>query len=602
MTAASPDRSDHIDSSSGPETTPKAVDDETLIHLTLLWEESWEHGVDRSPEQLVGDRTELIEPLRQRIDLLKKTAWMNEPLGSSSTGDGAPPAADQVNGLESLPDRYQVRRLLGLGGHGAVFEAFDQELKRVVAIKTAILADARVDLIEEARRVAGLRHPSIVRVFDVLRIDSRSLIVSEFIEGETLADVIARGPLRLKRAVDIAATIADALDFAHRQTIVHRDVKPSNILLDRDGRPHLADFGIAARSGVADPLFSGTLRYASPEQVRDDTPVVDGRSDIYSLGVVLFEMLTGRSPYPARTAAALREQVLFQTLRQPTFDNARVPDESARILQTCLAKLPVDRFRTAADLASQLRSSQSSPVEVMTRRRVLSWSAAAAGGAVAAAAGFAVGRIRQSSDRGDDTQNRPPSLHSDDGSLSFDGRTRILTDVFRTVPVTLEAWIRPDFYIGNNDQWVIGSDVPSHYGLSLGLAGSQLVAEYRGGIVHSPAAVPPNRWSHVAATFEAEKTTLFLNGRLVATGPGSTFERDTRFVIGNVGETNLICFYRGDLRSLRISSGIRFESPFVPDKLSRDETTLLLIDESSRESADLVIDETGEPLGRIEIF
>lgn len=599
MNAASPDRSTRVDRSSAPE----ATDDETLIRLAVLWEESWEHGIDRSIEQLVGDRTELIEPLRQRIDSLKRTAWMNEPLGSSSADDQPPPTADLMGGLESLPSRYQVKRLLGRGGHGAVFEAFDRELERTVAIKTAVLTDGSIDLIEEARRVAGLRHPSIVRVLDVLRIDSRSVIVSEFIEGKTLAEVIARGPVRIRRAIDIAAAVADALDFAHRQNIVHRDVKPSNILLDRDGHPHLTDFGIAAYSSTVATEFSGTLRYASPEQVRADTPTIDGRSDIYSLGIVLFEMFNGASPYPARTAAALREQVLFQTPRDLNTVNERFPDEVASILRKCVAKLPAERFLRAADLATELRSLRSHRAKLASRRQVINWGLATAGGVVAATGGFAVGRLGQQTDAvNHDARDRRSALFGPDGSLRFDGRTRILTDVRRRVPVTLEAWIRPDFYASVNDQWIIGSDIPSHYGLSLGLAGSQLAAEYGGGVIHSPAAVPPNRWSHVAATFGANETTLFLNGQPVATGPGSAFERDTQFVIGNVGETNLICFYKGDLRSLRISTGTRFASKFAPGVLDRDETTLLLIHDSTSQNADVLVDETGEPLGRIEIF
>ena len=170
------------------------------------------------------------------------------------------------------------------------------------------------------------------------------------------------------------------------------------------------------------------------------------------------------------------------------------------------------------------------------------------------------------------------------------------------MPVTLEAWVRPDSYPssyeGQTDQFVIGSDIMGHYGLGIGITGSMLIAQYRSDILRSSVSVPPGRWSHVAATFTTDETKLFLDGELVANGPGSVLERDTHFVVGNVGENNLLYFYRGDLRSARITEGIRYKSDFEPSELEDDGATLLLIDSSTFGQDD----ESVQPRGIVETF
>lgn len=213
-------------------------------------------------------------------------------------------------------------------------------------------------LLEEARKVAKLRHPGIVTVYDVGREDGSVFVVSDLIDGENLADRIARSKPSISETIGLVAEVADALGFAHDEGFVHRDIKPANILIDRQGKPLITDFGIAA---TVDDLArgrnitSGTLPYMAPEQVAGEIQLIDGRTDLYALGVVLYEMLTGRQPYQARTPTALREQILF---RSPVPLRSVEPDistELERVCLRCLSKHPADRFSSARDFAAELR-------------------------------------------------------------------------------------------------------------------------------------------------------------------------------------------------------------------------------------------------------
>ncbi len=273
---------------------------------------------------------------------------------------------DFVPGDEQQPQqigRYRVQKILGKGGFGLVYLAFDEQLKRAVAIKVAharLIArpeDAEAYL-TEARTVASLDHPNIVPVHDVGSTEQfPCYVVSKYIDGTDLFTRLKQARLSLQEAVELVATVAEALHYAHKQEIVHRDIKPGNILLDKSGKPFVADFGLALREQDVGhgPIFAGTPAYMSPEQARGEGHRVDGRSDIFSLGIVLYELLVGRRPFKGESTAELLVQVTTFEPRPPRQVDDRIPKELERICLKSLAKRASERYSTAKDLTDDLR-------------------------------------------------------------------------------------------------------------------------------------------------------------------------------------------------------------------------------------------------------
>jgi serine/threonine protein kinase len=265
---------------------------------------------------------------------------------------------------------YRIERFLGAGAMGEVYLAQDPHIERPLAIKTVKtvrlagppqeIADHKKSLLREARAAGRLLHPNIVTLFDAGEAGDIVFLAFEFVEGPDLSSRVGTPPpLSLREVLHVLEQSADALDHAHRQEVVHRDIKPSNILLDKTGRVKVADFGFAKLVGQSTELnvagaVVGSPQYLSPEQIRGEE--LDGRSDIFSLGVVLFELLSGQRPFDGDTITTLVYQILHK--EPPRLSELRdgIPPRLEELLSRMLAKDREERYATAAQVAEELRA------------------------------------------------------------------------------------------------------------------------------------------------------------------------------------------------------------------------------------------------------
>jgi serine/threonine-protein kinase len=315
---------------------------------------------DATPEMVCASCPELLPVVRNRWRQMRRLRADLDFLFPSPEAP-TPQLAEGV-GPPQIPG-YEVEAVLGRGGMGIVFRARHLRLNRRVALKMALgcayCGPRELERFQrEAEAVARLRHPNLVQIYDIGDADGRPYFTMEYVEGGSLSQKLADTPQPARQAAQLVATLAGAMQEAHATGIIHRDLKPANILLTADGTPKISDFGLArvedgarlTQTGV--PV--GTPSYMAPEQAQGQRDGVGPAVDVYALGAILYELLTGRAPFRAETVAATLQQVLAEEPVRPSRLNPRVPRDLETICLKCLQKEPGRRYRAAADLAADL--------------------------------------------------------------------------------------------------------------------------------------------------------------------------------------------------------------------------------------------------------
>ncbi len=329
----------------------------TVTELVLRWQREREQGRDPPPEVICRDAPQHLDEVRRRIAALRElflalTALPHE----AHPPDVVPPPC--VAG-------YEVYREVGRGGMGIVFEALHLRLKRPVAlklIKTGQFAGPaeRARFRREAEAAARLRHPNIVQVYDIGESDGCPYLSLEWVDGGNLAERFGGAAAPPRLAAQLIEAVAWAMHYAHANGVVHRDLKPANILLRSDGTPKVADFGLAKLlDGAAGMTHTGDVLgsppYMAPEQARGDNRAVGPRTDVYALGAVLYELLTGSPAFDGENRQATLQRVLGDDPVPPTRRDSRVPRALEDVCLKCLAKDPAGRYDDAGQLADELR-------------------------------------------------------------------------------------------------------------------------------------------------------------------------------------------------------------------------------------------------------
>jgi serine/threonine protein kinase len=386
---------------------PSDPTESTALRETLLTElrRRWEAGERVRVEALLNDRPELQADHALLLDLIYQEVILRESHGDQpvlaeylqrfphlveqlqiqfaldgavldqTDGDDtrefkpAPPADQTLTGGDGQHDipvvaGYQILGELGRGGMGVVYKAKDLQLDRLVAVKmiangSIVEGQRRARFRGEAEAVARLQHPNIVQIHGIDEQDGRPFITLEYVDGGNLADRLKQGPLPVPEAARLIETLARAVEAAHEHDIIHRDLKPANILLTADGVPKIADFGLAKRLDAAvnltmSGLLMGTPSYMAPEQVEGQSAAVNRLADVYGLGAILYEALTGQPPFKGTTQVETVRQVLSQEPILPSRLRPSLPRDLQTICLKCLNKEPKQRYASAVDLADDL--------------------------------------------------------------------------------------------------------------------------------------------------------------------------------------------------------------------------------------------------------
>ena len=331
-----------------------------VIDLLVEWEERTRAGEDVTPEDLCPSNLALQAELRQRIERRKQMRGVFDP-----------PPLGEVESPQSLPSLpqiagYEILEVLGHGGMGVVYKARQLGLNRMVAIKM-VLAGANASpqdlgrFRDEAEAVARLMHPNIVQIFEIGEQTGCPFLALEYVAGGSLAEHLDGTPVGARPAAELVLSLSRALQHAHEMGIVHRDLKPANVLMLADGTPKVADFGLAKR---ADSTYAhtqtgallGSPSYMAPEQAAGDSQKVGPATDVYALGVILYEMLTGRPPFKGASLLDTIEQVREHDPAPPRFLQPKTPRDLETICLKCLEKKPERRYASAGALADDLRA------------------------------------------------------------------------------------------------------------------------------------------------------------------------------------------------------------------------------------------------------
>jgi serine/threonine-protein kinase len=307
------------------------------------------------------------ERLRSMVQLLHHLRTVLRP---SSACDSDAPTQDYVPPDNRLPaprdghrlGKYRVIRILGEGGQGTTLLAEDPDLRRHVVLKVyheAKVPQERERVLNEGRALARVRSPFVAQCHGAETIDGAAVLVMEYVPGTSLARRLRSGPpLSIREALDVVRQVAEGLAAVHACGLLHRDIKPGNILLADDGRPRLVDFGLAAGMGSSElGQVSGTPNYMAPEQARGEADRIDARTDVFGLGAVLYELLTGKAPHAGKDRQAILQAAKGE-VTPPQQVNPRLPRSVEGLCLRCVARDPADRFASAADVASAIRHLQ----------------------------------------------------------------------------------------------------------------------------------------------------------------------------------------------------------------------------------------------------
>jgi serine/threonine protein kinase len=343
-------------------------DDQRLAALLDQVTRQQHDGQRPDLDALGRDHPDLIEELRQLLNVAQIAQHFG-PSGGGSTAIVPRPASAAAASLPRAFDGYDLLQEIGRGAMGIVYKAWDPRLKRFVALKM-MLGGEHASAVElsrfrsEAQAAAGLSHRNIVPVYQVGAADGLAYFCMKHVEGTTLAARVSQGPLPPRDAARLVALIAHAVDHAHQRGILHRDLKPSNVLIDDDDQPVVTDFGLAKRTRLAPGgsaggltqtgAIVGTPSYMAPEQAVANAGEVGPASDVYSLGAILYELLTGRPPFQAASAVDVLLLVRSEEAIRPRLLNPRIDSDLELICLKCLEKRPEHRYPTAKRLADDL--------------------------------------------------------------------------------------------------------------------------------------------------------------------------------------------------------------------------------------------------------